>query len=279
MQSILNSDDDSSTKLEAIFPILIGKPCAPGDAHYPCTGNFFTDGSNHGMKHLVNAMSPNIANSVAKFLRKRRMAVDDDIISAPISTVVKDLFALQGAQLWNHGKLPEEDIAEESEVWGKVNKNQSDPPLDLQQLRMLKAEFRALVPGIHEVIDRAQAKAAAQRKKKDKIEARRKQLMQKVIMRMGCEALGRAFDFWRLAVGKHNALMLRIVERMSSDALKDAFQTWSDCVGEDERQLKFKLRSLPDTGLPKSASGNVCLPALAACCTFFCARFICDPAM
>ena len=270
MQTILNSDDDSLNSLEAIFPILIGKPCAPGDVHYPCTGNFFADGSNHGMKHLANTASPNTASSVAKFLKKRRIAVDGDILSAPISTVVKDLFALQGAQLWNHGNLPEEDIPADSELWGKAVKDPSDPPLDIHQLRMLKAEFRALVPSIHEVIDRAQASATAQRKKRDKVEAKRRLLMQKVINRMGNETLVRTFDNWRLAVGKHSRLKLKVIERISMNALDDAFQTWKESVDESERLLKLKLRSLSVKESRESASG--CHHSMLQCFRFFKSR-------
>lgn len=43
MQTILNADDDIGKRLEAIYPVLIGRPCAPSDAQYPCTGNFFAD--------------------------------------------------------------------------------------------------------------------------------------------------------------------------------------------------------------------------------------------
>ena len=266
MQAILNSDDDSLKMLEAIFPILIGKPCAPDNIHYPCTGNFFTDGSNHGMRHLVNTASPNIAKSVAKFLKKQRIAVDAEILSAPISTVVKDLFALQGSQLWNHGNLPEEDITIDSELWGKVANDQSDPPLDIEQLRKLKAEFRAVVPSIHEVIDRAQASATARRKKMDKIEARRKQLMQKVVTRLGFEAVRLTYNDWRFAVGKYKTLRLKVAARFSLDTLTDALETWKESVGEDERHLQLKLRSLqnnaPTTSTSTSASGWKCLP----CC-------------
>jgi hypothetical protein len=259
MQALLNSDDDSSKKLEAIFPILIGKPCAPGDVDYPCTGNFFADGSNHGMRHLANVASPNTSNSVATFLNKRRKAVDDSVFTTPISTVVKDLFALQGAQLWNHGSLPEEDIPEDSELWGKLVKDQSNPPLDLEQLRMLKAEFRALVPGIHEVIDRALANASIQRKKKDKFEARRKQLMTKVLSRMGVEVVQSAFRVWRTSVGSINKIMLTVIERMSYNAVANMFRTWRDSVGGDERLLKQKLRSLPSKVMQSPQSGSQCV--------------------
>ncbi len=244
MQAILSSSDDSLKKLEAIFPILVGKPCPRGNAQYPCSSNFFTDGSNHGVKDLVSAASPNLTNSVSKFLKKKRIAVDDDVLSTPVSSVVKDLFALQAAQLWNHGTLSGEDIQADSELWAKVTKDQSDPPLDLEQLQMLKAEFRALVPSIHEVIDRAQASATARRKQRDKVESRRKTLMKKVVERLGFEALNCTFSAWRLAAGEQRNLQVKVVKRMSLDALTDVFESWKESVGEIERQMKQKLRSL-----------------------------------
>jgi len=59
---------------------------------------------------------------------------------------VSKLLALQGAQLWNHGDLQPEVIPEDGDMWSKVQHEPPVPALDLDQLRMLKAEFRALVP-------------------------------------------------------------------------------------------------------------------------------------
>ena len=234
MQAIQNMDEDSVRKLETIFPILVGKPCRPGDPHYPCSGNFFSDGSNHNMKRLANTASPTITKAVAKFLQRVRLGVDDEILKSPISTMVKDLFALQGAQLWNHAQLAEEEIGQDSEVWMKVVKDPPDPPLDLQHLRMLKAEFRALVPSIHEVIDRAHANALARRRKKDQLEAKRKELLHRVIL------------------------------RMSSETLTDAFFSWKISIGDSERQLKTKLRSL--RGQEYSTASNGERSIIYLCC-------------
>lgn len=226
MQAIINVDDDAVRKLEAIFPILVGKPCPEGSPHYPCTDNFFNDGSNHGMRRLANAASPPTSKAVAKFLQKNRIAVDSDILAAPIMSTIKDLFALQGAQLWNHGSLSEEDLAEDSELWGNVQKDQSDPPLSLHQIRMLKAEFRVLVPGIHEVIDRAHANSAIRRQKKDAIEAKRKALLQKVI------------------------------GRMSVETQADSFLSWKKNVGNASREFKNKMRLLPGSEIMKLTTGD-----------------------
>jgi len=59
---------------------------------------------------------------------------------------VSKLLALQGAQLWNHGDLQPEGIPEDGEMWSTVQHEPPVPTLDLDQLRMLKAELRALVP-------------------------------------------------------------------------------------------------------------------------------------
>jgi hypothetical protein len=227
MQAIMNVDDDAVRKLESIFPILVGKPCPEGSPHYPCTGNFFNDGSNHGMRRLANAASPPTSRAVAKFLQKNRIAVDSDILAAPIMSTVKDLFALQGAQLWNHGKLSEEDVAEDSELWENVQKDQTDPPLSLNQIRMLKAEFRLLVPSIHEVIDRAHANSEIRRQKKDAVEAKRKALLQKVI------------------------------GRMSAETKADAFLSWKQSVGNSSRDFKSKLRSLSGSDIMRLTTGAI----------------------
>ncbi len=233
MQAIQNTDDDSVRKLEAIYPILIGKPCAPSDPHYPCSGNFFSDGSNNNMRRLAHTPSPGIKKAVSKFLQRIRISVEDEILNSSVSTMVKDLFALQGAQLWNHGTLTEEEIAQDSEVWLKVVKDPPDPPLDLQQLRMLKAEFRALVPSIHEVVDRAHANSVSRRRRKDQIEEKRKELVAKV------------------------------VQRMRADTLMDAFSSWNFCVGDTARQLTMKMRALSDPVDSKASSGSRCVFLLA----------------
>jgi hypothetical protein len=225
MQTIMNADDDVGKRLETIYPILIGKPCPPGDTHYPCTGNFFSDGSNNAIKQLSTVVSPPTSSAVTAFLKKRRLAADE-AVSATISSVVKDLFALQGAQLWNHGKLVEEDIPEDSDLWHKVVNDPSNPPLDLAQLRMLKAEFRAIVPGIHEVIDRAYANSSLRKIKRDLVEERRKELMHRVINRMSAELLAHTFECWR------------------------------ECVGEDEHTLKVKLRTLREDEEDDSIAGD-----------------------
>ncbi len=225
MQTIMNVEEDSVRKLEAIFPILVGKPCPEDSPHYPCTGNFFNDGSNHGMRRLSNAPSPPTSKAVAKFLQKNRIAVDSDILAAPIASTVKDLFALQGAQLWNHGNLMEEDLAEDSELWENVQKNQSDPPLNEHQIKMLKAEFRVLVPSIHEVIDRAHANSLVRRQKKTAIEVKCRELFK------------------------------RMVGRMSAEIIADAFRCWKQNIKNASRELNTKLQALPWNMVMGQASG------------------------
>ena len=61
-------------------------------------------------------------------------------------TQVSKLLALQGAQLWNHGDLQPEVIPKDGDMWSKVQHEPPVPAFNLDQLRMLKAELRALVP-------------------------------------------------------------------------------------------------------------------------------------
>ncbi len=47
------------------------------------------------------------------------------------------------------GELLEEEVSDELVI--KLEKEPPRPPLDVEQLKALKAELRAAVPGIHEV--------------------------------------------------------------------------------------------------------------------------------
>ena len=49
------------------------------------------------------------------------------------------------------GDLSPEEIVEDAEIAARLSKEPPRPPLDLAQLCALKAQLRALVPGIHEV--------------------------------------------------------------------------------------------------------------------------------
>ena len=215
MQALQESESDLVGKLEVIFPIIIGKPYPKYDPKYPCTGNFFGDGSGNGVKKLASTSSPPTMEVVTKFLKKNKIVVGENLLAMSIASCVKDLLALQGAQLWNHGSLQEEDITEDSEIWQKVLKDPPDPPLDLNQLKMIKAEFRALVSSVHEVIDRAHAQAAIKRRKKNEIEQRRREMLKKII------------------------------ERMSAECLREAFRGWKNLIGDSSRQFQSKLRLLP----------------------------------
>ena len=103
MQAILAAKQrDSYAKLCAIYPILVGRPCGHDEPHYPCTGNFFSDGSAAGLRELPNKVSPATMDAVAAFLQKQQIRVEQKALETPLATTVKDLFALQGAQLWAH---------------------------------------------------------------------------------------------------------------------------------------------------------------------------------
>ena len=102
-QAILGARErDPLAKLCAIYPILVGRPCRPDEPHYPASGNFFTDGSADGLRRLVDRVSPPTMDAVAAFLQKQRIKVDKRALQMPVAATVKELFALQGAQLWNH---------------------------------------------------------------------------------------------------------------------------------------------------------------------------------
>ncbi len=201
MQALLALEEEFASKLETIYPIIIGRPCGEDDPRYPGTGNFFVDGSAESLRRLAAVPSPPTINAVTRFLQKNRVEVDDDSVAVPMAAAVKDLLALQGAQLWNHAALEEEDIPPDSELWEKASKEPPAPPLDLPQLRMLKAELRALVPGIHEVIDRAHAKAAVRRTRRQQLEGRRKELLTRVLLRMSAALLSESWATWRSSVG------------------------------------------------------------------------------
>ena len=186
----------STSRLETIFPILVGRPLGPEDPNYPCSGNFFTDGSNVNVKRLARRVSQAVVNAVHHFLKKHHLEFAEDEYASPIADTVKDLFSVQGAQLWNHGPLAAEAIPEDSEFWSTVSTTQSDPPLDLAQLRMLKAELRALIPAIHEVIDRAQTSAVNRFAVATAVSERRKILMAKVVRRMIIESVSDMFHTW-----------------------------------------------------------------------------------
>ena len=225
MQALMTCDDDTVRKLETIFPILIGRPCSENEPQYPCTGNFFADGSNTCIRELASVASPPTVKAVSNFLQRNRIDYDREMLQASVSTFVKDLFALQGAQLWNHGALKEEFISEDSELVEKLKKDPPQPPLDLEQLCMLKAEFRALIPSIHEVIDRADSASKARRELKDNVQARRK------------------------------SILLRVFARVLLKMLAASFQAWKACLGSEDKEFSAKLRALPEGGLQMADSG------------------------
>ena len=201
MQALQGAGEDSAGKLETIYPIIIGRPCPVGDPRYPCSGNFFTDGSADSIRDLAAVPSPPTMTAVTRFLQKHKVVVDEDALTVSVVATVRDLLALQGAQLWNHATLQEEDIPEDAELWEKACKEPPEPPLDLSQLRMIKAELRALVTDIHEVIDRAYAKATARQELRSSVEGRRRALLAKVVERMSSERLARSWTTWRELVG------------------------------------------------------------------------------
>ena len=147
--------------LQTIYPIIIGRPHQKGDPGYPKTGNFFTQ-SGHLIEKLIDASSPATSNAVSNFLKQRvKIESPDELSKLTVRNCICGMLAKQGAQLWNHSDgLPEEEIQGDAELYRKMKADPPVPPLDLEQLKALKAQLRALVPGVHEVIDRAYQEAA-----------------------------------------------------------------------------------------------------------------------
>ena len=69
-------------KLEAIFPILIGKPSSGR------TGNFFQDGSAQALGQLVEAVSPTTTKAVRAFLEKSAVPVSEGARTRTVASTV-----------------------------------------------------------------------------------------------------------------------------------------------------------------------------------------------
>jgi serine/threonine protein kinase len=154
MQSLLGK----AGKLEAIYPILVGPPLREGDANYPGTDDFF---ARNGalISGLADVRSPATMDAAAEFLKARNAASAGEAARGlTVKATVKKILDIQGAQLWKHDVLEAEPVPEDSELWHMVSSGPPDPPLDRANLEMLRAEIRALLPGIHQVIDRANAR-------------------------------------------------------------------------------------------------------------------------
>ena len=206
---------DHTSKLEAIYPILVGRPCNPGDANYPCSGTFFTEACAASVRRLADRPSPPTMEAVKGFLQDHEISVDMRALQMPLSATVKDLFARQSAQLWAHTALQPEELPEEAEWLERIQKDPPNPPLDPKQLCMLRSELRALVPAIHEVIDRATLSAS-----------RRQQAIEE-------------------AAEKRRVLMLKVLDRMHREVLLDVLDAWRASAHDSERLLERKLRRVP----------------------------------
>jgi len=148
---------DPQRKVETIFPVLVGAPCNPSDARYPATDSFFSPAVKTAMAGLVDRPSPPTARAAADFLRRHGLEAGAAMAdSMSVRAMVEGLLGRQGAELGDHrGGLLPEVVSDTSDLWKQVSSQPASVALDLSQLCMLKAEIRALVPSIHEVIDRA----------------------------------------------------------------------------------------------------------------------------
>eukprot|EP00292_Cryptomonas_paramecium_P002346 CAMPEP_0113680028 /NCGR_PEP_ID=MMETSP0038_2-20120614/11027_1 /TAXON_ID=2898 /ORGANISM="Cryptomonas paramecium" /LENGTH=1252 /DNA_ID=CAMNT_0000598235 /DNA_START=30 /DNA_END=3785 /DNA_ORIENTATION=+ /assembly_acc=CAM_ASM_000170 len=163
MQMLMEAASEGrGSTLRTVFPVLVGSPHPEGHAGYPYTGNLFVQGSPAVVKHLSRLPSPPTAEAVADFLERRGLPGAEEARSRGVAQIIQELFSVQAAQLWNHGgELPVEDMAGEESLEAELQKEPPDPPLDAAQFRAIKAELRALVPSIHEVIDRAYVSLAS----------------------------------------------------------------------------------------------------------------------
>ena len=150
---------DGPANLEVIFPILIGKPRSPRDSHYPGTGNFFKESSSK-LDLLCDHVSLPLMNAVIKFLEAHSISVPETLTRQTVKSTIQTILALQGAKIWDHPEIQPEIMEEDTAICRQLAANPPDPSLDMSNLCMLKAEIRSLVPGIHQVIDRAYFKAA-----------------------------------------------------------------------------------------------------------------------
>ena len=154
MQSLLGK----AGKLQAIYPILVGPPLKEGDANYPGTDDFFAHNGPLIAK-LADVRSPATMDAAAEFLKARNVASAAEAARGlTVKATVKKILDIQGAKLWQHEPLDADPVPEDSDLLRNVSSDPPDPPLDRANLEMLRAEIRALLPGIHQVIDRANAR-------------------------------------------------------------------------------------------------------------------------
>ncbi len=154
MQSLLGR----AGKLAAIYPILVGPPSKPGHPNYPGTEDFFS-ANWHLVESLAEVRSSPTMDAAREFLHSRNAAASEKSQGFTVKSTVKKILDIQGAKLWVHDDLQEEPITEESDLWRKVSADPPNPPLDMLNLQKLRAEIRALIPGIYQVIDRAYGRA------------------------------------------------------------------------------------------------------------------------
>ena len=152
------SQRGTPSNLREVFPVLIGAPGEDGDIW---SGNFFEDGSSDTLLsgELVEKVSPATTNAVIAFLESNGVPLSRASKTRTVASTVSHLLARNCARLWEHQELAPEDIPQDGELWNNVQRAPPSPALSLDQLRALKAELRALVPAIHEAVDRAHEQA------------------------------------------------------------------------------------------------------------------------
>jgi hypothetical protein len=127
---------------------------------YPRSGNFFSDCSRL-ISALPDIVSPPTTAAAVSFLTARGVESAERLCTRTVRATVNELLTRQGAELWASGGVEPEEIPPDSDVLTRAVAEPTDPELDANQLGMIKAQLRALVPAIHAVVDRAHSRAAA----------------------------------------------------------------------------------------------------------------------
>ena len=148
--------DSKLGRLTMIFPILCGPACSKGDPEYPKSKDFF-DTCLGLCAQIKKKSSPPITKSVYNFLRRMKIPCGENLEDISVHAIISSLLSLQGYNLLSKADLEVEIIDEDDDLVKSLLVSPPSPPLDIFQLQRLKAELKALVPLIHDVIDSALA--------------------------------------------------------------------------------------------------------------------------
>ena len=148
--------DSKLGRLTTIYPILCGPACSKDHPEYPKSHNFF-----HACSGLCDQLkkthSPPTTKSVYNFLRRMKISCEENLEDLSVYAVISSLLSIQGHDLRSKADTEVEPFLEDDELVKNLYANPPSPPIDTTQLHRLKAELKALVPLIHDVLDSALA--------------------------------------------------------------------------------------------------------------------------